>query len=187
MNQQAPPDPLMKQGTRRQQMAAFTIVAATLTIIAALLAAGACYAFLKANAPGDIRNPGRTLIPAPEGLAAAMAVRNNKEHQPIFHHRAAIHPENLENFRSHLHDAAQRNGWFAYRETNLSTGLIMPVEDLRTLDGLEADPIGWVTAQTAADRNPKRPSTLNLVKVSVSMAPYRTYCCPKSSGPRWLS
>ena len=45
----------------------------------------------------------------------------------------------------------------------------MPAEELPTLNDLAANPIGWVLGKTARPGTAKDPSTLNLVKVHLTI------------------
>ena len=146
-------------------------VMAALTLLLYSAAAISIYLFLS---PGDLAPPTKTLIPSTQDLAIFQEAGDTS--RPVLVKRNAQVPwKEIENFHKHLEIAALQQGWMAYPCPEPScpaatdANIIMPVEELPSLQSLEADPIGWVTSRTAAPRKAQRPSSTNLIKVRLEV------------------
>ena len=135
-----------------------------MTLLTVLLASGTYMAFKQVTRPGDLPPPTTRLAPSPENLGAVMAVGQSGR-TALIQMVITIPNQDADHFREHLDNAAVQRGWFVYHHSPRASGIIMPAEELPALNDLEANPIGWVTRETARPRTAKGPSTLNLVQV----------------------
>ena len=110
-------------------------------------------------------HPEIRLSPSPENLPAILEA--GRINTALITKRLLVPHMDVHSFNRHLHLAAIKQGWFPYRTNPRTTSIVMPAEELPLLDDLEANPIRWVSQQTATNAEPKGPSSLNLVKVDL--------------------
>ena len=139
-------------------------------LFACLVGYGGYVAVQKSQKPSTLPVPTREVRPSPENLSLVLAIAVRSE--PAGVERFVTVPyEDVRNFKDHLSIAATQRGWFLYEPNHYSAYLVIPAEELPVLDLLEADPVGWVTAESSRQEEPRGPSTLNLVKVSLEIDP----------------
>ena len=154
------------QNEQASWLAAGLTVSIILTALTALMAYATYAAVLQVIEPGDLEGPTHLTRPAPKNLSALTEMSSDL-YPALYERSVTVQAKDIVNFRLHLEEAARRNGWLAYRGNSRSACIIMPVQELDLLDGLENDPTNWATTRTAGAAQSIGPANLDLVKVKV--------------------
>ena len=137
--------------------------------VTALLHAGSYHAMShRANKAPTLPAPTRQLDPSPQGLDAVLSAANS-DTPALFQRTIRVPYENVTSFLQHLRLAAAQRGWFFYAPQHHDAILVMPAEELSSLDDLTISPTAWVIRQNAQVSQAQGPSSLNLVTVDINI------------------
>ena len=139
-----------------------------LCIIAAV-AVTAAYLYWNAdrNLEPTLEPPERSVATSTEDLISMLAKAFQEGPIKSNVHRLKVPIEEHPNFRLHLENAGARRGWYTHSPTWTGMSIVLPEEELRYLEELQDDPMGWVRRE-AVKRGPAvGPSSLNLTNATV--------------------
>ena len=114
--------------------------------------------------------PHHIVRPSTEHLDLVVAVALQYEGRKAISKQVRLNHNDRERFAQHFATIAPAKGWYAHAAREHLIKVVMPAGETDELTDMERDPLEWVLAhETKQDTPAKEPSSLDLVKVDLSV------------------
>ena len=114
-----------------------------------------------------LQPPQHSVTTSTENLTIMLAIALQQQHATTNRYPVRVHSQERVNFRMHFENAAARRGWYAHSTTDFQIRIVLPEEELRYLEELQDDPIGWIRQESNKTGPAKGPTSLKLTNASI--------------------
>ena len=114
-----------------------------------------------------LQPPQHSVTTSTENLTIMLAKALQQQHATTNRYPIRVRKQERVSFRMHFENAAARQGWYAHGTTDFQIRIVLPEEELRYLEELQDDPIGWIRQESNKTGPAKGPTSLKLTNASI--------------------